>query len=226
MRTAGSAIGMRRPELRARRADREHERAADRMPVGRDHAPTHDMRAGPQRRNRDVEICISCADIAECNSAAARSDQTDRERRHRFVECEPQRSRRRAITAPSTGSAFTSVACAKGARRMQENDEHRRQNRRERSAHRRDLLSLRQKLQPRCRLRIVAGSLAVSRNLDPAVHALFAFLHHREIQHLAGNQIVGEISLEHEFIIMRIRQFVARPRYLGHALADLGVKQL
>src|SRR3954464_11491880 len=67
---------------------------------------------------------------------------------------------------------------------------------------------LRQQLERRCRLR--AFSLrAGGGNLDPAVHALLAFLHDREIDRLAGFELVGERAREHELVVIGVGELAA-----------------
>ena len=61
------------------------------MSVGRDHAPTQHVGSVRQRWNRDGEACIHGGNFTERNSIAARTYETDRERRNRFIEGEPQR---------------------------------------------------------------------------------------------------------------------------------------
>jgi hypothetical protein len=51
--------------------------------------------------------------------------------------------------------------------------------------------------------------LCVLRNLDPAMNALLAFLHDREIDGLAGLELVGEYAREHELVVIGIRQLAA-----------------
>ena len=80
--------------LRARCADREDQRAADRMAVGRHHAPAQDMRSVLQSRHRYRDAGIGRRDIAERYGAAVRTDQPDRQRRHRLVERQAQHRRR------------------------------------------------------------------------------------------------------------------------------------
>ena len=72
----------------ARCADREHQRAADRMPVGRDHPPAQHVRAALQVRghaDRDA-VLFSATTARGGDGPAVRSEQPDHQRRHRLVE--------------------------------------------------------------------------------------------------------------------------------------------
>src|SRR3954467_8750068 len=70
---------------------------------------------------------------------------------------------------------------------------------------------LRQQLERRCRLRAFRLR-AGGGNLDPAVPALLAFLHHREIDRLAGFELVGERAREHELVVIAIGELAAGRR--------------
>src|SRR5262249_31248644 len=67
--------------------------------------------------------------------------------------------------------------------------------------------------------------LAVLWDLDPAMHALLALLHDREIDGLAGLELLGERAYEHEFVIVRVGELTAGPRDLGYAFGHLGAAQ-
>ncbi len=95
-RTVRSARRCRCGRLRARCADREHQRAADRMPVGRAHAPAQHMGAGSEvRQPGDGDGRILRNDRARGEGHAGRADQTHDQRRYRLVEGQGQRRRRR-----------------------------------------------------------------------------------------------------------------------------------
>src|SRR5262249_9610965 len=104
-----------------------------------------------------------------------------------------------AITAPSAGSARMSAACARAspaaASRIKSAHPSAISDARGRTSH------LREKLQRRRRLGIVARGFARRRNLDPAMHALLALLHRRDIEHLARLEIARQEAAEHELVV-------------------------
>ena len=53
------------------------------------------------------------------------------------------------------------------------------------------------------RLRQIGG-FAIFRNLDLAMHTLFALLHDRKIQHAARNKIVGEIQRHDKLVVILV----------------------
>src|ERR1700733_14249612 len=76
----------------------------------------------------------------------------------------------------------------------------------------------RHELQSRRRLRKIR---ALARKLDPAMNPLFAFLHDREVDRLAGLQIAGEESHEDEFVVFIVREISTGPVDLGDAFTYL-----
>ena len=66
-------------------------------------------------------------------------------------------------------------------------------------------------LQFRRRLRQVRSRLARRGDFDPAMHALFTFLHDREVERLAGLEIAGDEASENELVVPGVGQIPARP---------------
>src|SRR5689334_21740166 len=127
-----------------------------------------------------------------------------------------------ASIAPSAGSARTSDACAKAA------DDESHAVSRTAMKTKRDTSALRQKPQARRRLRTtfaLCAMIAVLRNLDPAMDALLAFLHDREIESLAGLELLGKHAREHELVVVGVGKLAARPGNLGHTFGHLGAAQ-
>src|SRR5215470_12866160 len=111
-----------------------------------------------------------------------------------------------ASIAPSAGSARTSDACAKAA-----DDESQTVSRTTMKA-KRDTSALRQEPQARRRLRTafaLCAMLAVLRNLDPAMDAFLAFLHHWEVESLAGLELLGKHTREHELVVVGVGELAA-----------------
>ena len=78
----------------------------------------------------------------------------------------------------------------------------------------------RQQLDARRRLLEIAGGFASRRNLDPAADTGLAFLNHREIQHSSGLELAGEISADHELVVLAVTQLSSPGDFL-HAFGDL-----
>src|SRR4051794_40183069 len=129
-----------------------------------------------------------------------------------------------ASTEPSAGSARTSEACANAcdACASASNSATRNAKRRMRR------LPLRQQLQSRRRLRssrMIVMAAMTGGNLNPAVHTLFAFLHHGEIYGLTGAQLFCERTDEHELVVKSVGEIAAGPGDLGHTLAHFSAAQ-
>jgi hypothetical protein len=56
---------------------------------------------------------------------------------------------------------------------------------------------------------IVCRRFSGSRYLDPAVHALLALLHDREVERLAGFEVASKEALKHELVIPGVWQLPA-----------------
>ena len=114
----------------------------------------------------------------------------------------PAWRRRPAPPAPATHGRTPAHDCDQ---RQQQRDEEAEADARRRSP-------LRQQLQPRRRLGAspCPPCSPAGGNLDPAVHALLAFLHDREIDRLAGFELVGERAREHELVVDRRRRACRR----------------
>src|SRR5262249_37069791 len=125
-------------------------------------------------------------------------------------------------TAPSAGSAFTSEAWARASPTCATSSSSSASAATTNAAGRAATSQLRQELQCRRRLGIAARRLARGGNLDPAVHALLAFLHHREVQHLAGFEIAGDEAREHELVVTGVGQVAAAELHLGHPFGEPG----
>src|SRR5262245_32288935 len=79
--------------------------------------------------------------------------------------------------------------------------------------------ALRRQPQPGRRLFAVVR-MAARRDLDPAVHALLAFLHDREVDRLPGLEIVRERADEYELIVLAVGQLAGRPGNLSDTFAE------
>src|SRR5262245_2264691 len=67
--------------------------------------------------------------------------------------------------------------------------------------------------------------LAILRTLDPAMDALLAFLHDREVESLARLELLGKHASEHKLVVVGIGELAARPGDLGHTFSHLGAAQ-
>src|SRR5262245_2673754 len=113
-----------------------------------------------------------------------------------------------ANMAPSAGSARTSDACAKAS------DDERSAAMSAAMTAKRRTSALRQQSQARRGLRAAFALCAMApvlRDLDPAMDALLAFLHDREIDGLAGLELFREHAREHELVVVGVGQLAARP---------------
>ena len=140
------------------------------------------MRSVSQGRNRDAKSCIGAGVLAERNGIAIRTDETDRERRDRLVESEPQhRGPLRDHGAVGRFSLHQRGMSPRNGRRQKQSERQRANGDDGRKAPAHAWLPIRQQLQAGRRFSIVACAFAFGGNLNPAVHAPFALLHDREI---------------------------------------------
>src|SRR5262249_447397 len=129
-------------------------------------------------------------------------------------------------TAPSAGSAFTSEAWARASPTRATSSSSSASAATTNAAGRAATSQLRQELpcrrQPGLAPPPRPRPLAGGGNLDPGVHALLAFLPHREVPHLAGFEIAGDEAREHDLVVIGVGQVAAAELHLGHPFGEPG----